>query len=363
MIGTVSIPLGPVMIDVAGFTLTDEERKRLCHPLVGGIILFRRNFECVDQLRTLVAEIRSLRSPALLVAVDHEGGRVQRLISGFTRLPAMATLGQLWQHNADEARSKAQTVGYVLATELRACGIDFSFTPVLDLDWGRCAVIGNRSFSRDPAVVSDLAIALQQGLANGGMGCCGKHFPGHGWVEGDSHQVIPKDERSLEQLRSDDDLQPFARLIRNGMESIMPAHVIYPAVDEKPAGFSLVWLKAILRGELRFDGLIFSDDLCMEGAAGEGNITARAQAAFQAGCDVVLVCNRPDLTDQLLNELEHPPLPWLARRLEKMRGEKEPIEWQTLMVSAEFNLAQQIVTALAEQDGNILKWPEVGESH
>lgn len=363
MIQAANLPRGPVMIDVAGFSLTAEERSRLLHPLVGGVILFRRNFENISQLTSLIAEIRQLRTPHLLVAVDHEGGRVQRFIEGFTRLPSMATLGKVWQSNPEEAKELAEMVGYVLAAELRACGVDFSFTPVLDLDWGRSAVIGDRSFAGDPMVVSELAIALQQGLARGGMGSCGKHFPGHGWVEADSHHEIPQDERTLEQMREDDDIQPFARMIRQGMPAIMPAHVIYPSVDSKPAGFSEIWLRAILRGELRFDGVIFSDDLCMEGAAGAGTTTERANAAFTAGCDMVLVCNHPNLADELLTNLVSPEVPWLAKRLHGMVGEGDVQDWQLLLTTEEFRQTQCAVAALTATQASRLSGPSVGETY
>ena len=359
---TMQLPRGPVMADVAGFRLSDEERQRLLHPLMGGVILFRRNFQDIEQLKALTAEIRALRSPALLIAVDHEGGRVQRFIDGFTRLPPMQLLGQLWDDaGAAAAEAAADNVGYVLAAELRACGVDLSFTPVLDLDWGESAVIGNRSFHRDPAVVSALAVALQRGLQRGGMGSCGKHFPGHGFVEGDSHHVIPVDARSLEALRTDD-LQPFAALAAAGMASVMPAHVVYPAVDSQPAGFSRVWLQDILRTELGFDGAIFSDDLTMEGAAGVGDIVARAEAAFAAGCDMALVCNRPDLADELLARLTPPELPQLAARLQRMAGQGEVADWQQLLASADFRAAQQAVLQLG-LPRETLQGPIVGEAY
>ncbi|MCQ4143108.1 beta-N-acetylhexosaminidase [Vogesella sp. AC12] len=355
------LPRGPVMIDVAAFTLTAAERERLCHPLVGGVILFRRNFQNIEQLQALTAEIRALREPQLLIAVDHEGGRVQRFIDGFTRLPPMRVLGEAWEHEGvSVGRAATENVGYVLAAELRACGIDLSFTPVLDLDWGQCAVIGNRSFHRAPAVVSDLALALQHGLQRGGMSSCGKHFPGHGFVEGDSHHVIPVDQRSLAQLQADD-LQPFAQLAAAGMASVMPAHVVYPAVDAQPAGFSKVWLQDILRGELGFDGVIFSDDLTMEGAAGVGNIVERARAAFDAGCDMALVCNRPDLADQLLAELADPQLPGLAARLQKMAGRGAQADWQALLATDSFAQARAAVQQLS-MPKDALAGPAVGEA-
>lgn len=357
---TLELPRGPVMLDVAAFTLSDEERVRLSHPLVGGVILFRRNFQNVAQLQALTAQIRALRTPQLLIAVDHEGGRVQRFIDGFTRLPPMRLLGQAWDADSAAATALARDAGLVLAAELRACGIDLSFTPVLDLDWGQCAVIGNRSFHRDPQVVTALALALQQGLASGGMATCGKHFPGHGFVEGDSHHVIPVDTRSLAQLRADD-LLPFARLAEAGMASVMPAHVVYPAVDAQPAGFSRYWLQQILRGELGFDGVIFSDDLTMEGAAGVGNIVDRARAAFAAGCDMALVCNRPDLADQVLAGLEDPCDAALAARLERMVGQGTQQYWQQQLDSAAMVQARQALARLS-MPVDVLAGPAVGEA-
>ncbi|WP_293764800.1 beta-N-acetylhexosaminidase [uncultured Aquitalea sp.] len=358
---TLHAPRGPVMVDVAGFSLTDEEKSRLSHPLVGGVILFRRNFENIEQLKALTAEIRALRSPHLLIAVDHEGGRVQRFLEGFTRLPPMSVLGALWDQAPDRACEEARQVGQVLAAELRACGVDLSFTPVLDLDWGRCAVIGNRAFHRQPEVVSALAEALQQGLAEGGMATCGKHFPGHGHVAGDSHFVMPEDSRSLAQLEADD-LLPFARLVARGLASVMPAHVVYPAVDSRPAGFSPIWLQDILRGKLGFDGVIFSDDLGMEGAAGAGGFVQRAEAALAAGCDMVLVCNKPERADEVLAGLQAPAQPELARRLENMAGKGEQVDWEARVRSQSFVAMQQRVAALGLPK-DALAGPAVGEAH
>lgn len=348
------------MIDVAAFTLTAEERTRLCHPLVGGVILFRRNFQSVEQLQALTAEIRALRSPHLLIAVDHEGGRVQRFIDGFTRLPPMRVLGEAWDANPKKAQALTRQVGYVLAAELRACGVDLSFTPVLDLDWGHSAVIGNRSFHRDHAVVIELALALQEGLAAGGMATCGKHFPGHGFASGDSHLTMPRDERTLAQLQADD-LQPFAQLANAGMAAVMPAHVVYPAVDSLPAGFSRVWLQDILRGDLGFEGVIFTDDLTMEGAAGAGGIASRAQAAFLAGCDMALVCNRPDLADELLASLPDPQVERLAAKLARMAGQGEQANWQALLLTDSFATARALVQQLT-MPADVLAGPKVGEA-
>src|SRR5574343_982054 len=292
----IKLPLGPTMIDVAGLTLTDEERQRLCHPLVGGVILFTRNYANPEQLVALTDDIRALRDPALIIAVDHEGGRVQRFRDGFTRLPAMRTLGEHYAQDAQQGLSLAEDVGLVLATELQAHGVDLSFTPVLDLDYGGSRVIGDRSFGRDPGVVAALAAALQRGLRCGGLAAVGKHFPGHGFAEADSHVEIPVDERSFDEIWADD-IAPYRDLV---LEGVMPAHVNYPQVDASPAGFSRVWLQDILRQRLGFGGVIFSDDLTMEGATVVGGIVQRAEAAWQAGCDMVLVCNRPDLADELL---------------------------------------------------------------
>jgi beta-N-acetylhexosaminidase len=291
-----TIPLGPLMIDIAGHELSALDDQRLMHPLVGGVILFARNYRDTRQLAKLCAAIHALRSPVLPIAIDHEGGRVQRCREGFTHVPAMRRLGELWDRDVAAARKSAADIGYLLAAELRACGIDFSFTPVLDLDWGPSGVIGDRAFHRDPAVVTELAGALIGGLRAAGMGCCGKHFPGHGWVAADSHLAIPVDERSLAEMAPD--LVPYQHL---KLDAVMPAHVIYPRVDARPAGFSPVWID-MLREEFGFDGVIFSDDLSMEGASFAGGIVQRAEAAWAAGCDVLLVCNAPDSVATLLGD-------------------------------------------------------------
>ncbi|MCE9569188.1 MAG: beta-N-acetylhexosaminidase [Rhodocyclales bacterium] len=291
-----TLSLGPLMIDVAGLELSDLDRERLVHPLVGGVILFARNYHDTQQLAALCAEIHALRSPALPIAIDHEGGRVQRCREGFTHVPPMRRLGELWDRDPAGARKAAADIGYLLAAELRACGVDLSFTPVLDLDWGPSGVIGDRAFHKDPLAVSELAGALIDGLRAAGMGCCGKHFPGHGWVAADSHLAIPVDERSLADMAPD--LEPYRRLRLDG---VMPAHVIYPQVDSRPAGFSPVWLE-MLRKEFGFDGVVFSDDLSMEGAAFAGGMVQRAEAAWMAGCDMLLVCNAPDAVAQVLEQ-------------------------------------------------------------
>lgn len=294
--------LGPVLVDVAGLQLTDTERHRLCHPLVGGVILFARNFAHPDQLRMLCAEISALREPRLLIAVDHEGGRVQRFRDGFTAIAPMRALGTLWDQDHEQACAQAFTVGQTIGRELSAVGIDLSFTPVLDLDHGRSAVIGHRAFHRDVRAVVQLARSLCHGLLDAGMANCAKHFPGHGYAEADSHLAAAVDDRSLQDILSDD-AAPYAWLAP-GLRAVMPAHVIYPQVDSRPAGFSSRWLQDILRGQLGFQGLIFSDDLSMAAAQAGGDVVGRAHAALAAGCDMVLICNRPDEAEYLLERLQ-----------------------------------------------------------
>lgn len=304
-----TLPLGPLMIDIVGLELSALDRERLVHPLVGGVILFARNYRDTVQLTALCSAIHALRSPALPIAIDHEGGRVQRCRAGFTHVPPMRRLGELWDTGPAAARRAAADLGYLLAAELRACGVDYSFTPVLDLDWGPSGVIGDRAFHKNPDAVAELAGALIEGLRAAGMGCCGKHFPGHGWVAADSHLAIPVDERSLAEMEPD--LTPYRRLKLDG---VMPAHVIYPQVDPRPAGFSPVWLEK-LRGEFKFDGVIFSDDLSMEGAAFAGNMVQRAAAAWAAGCDMLLICNAPDAVADVLANWQPAADPVRAARI------------------------------------------------
>ncbi|OYU75270.1 MAG: beta-N-acetylhexosaminidase, partial [Burkholderiales bacterium PBB5] len=279
-----------VVIDIAGTRLNADDRRRLKHPLTGGLILFARNWLDRAQLTALTAEIKAIR-PDVLICVDHEGGRVQRFRSdGFTHLPAMAVLGELWMRDAMAATNAATAAGYVLGAELRACGVDLSFTPVLDLDHGGSGVIGDRAFHRDARVATLLAKSLMHGLLQAGMANCGKHFPGHGYVKADSHVAAPVDKRSLKAILSDD-AKPYEWL-STSLASVMPAHVVYPKVDALPAGFSERWLKHILRGDLGFQGAIFSDDLTMEGAKVAGSTLDGALAALHAGCDMVLLCNQ-----------------------------------------------------------------------
>jgi beta-N-acetylhexosaminidase len=295
----------PLIIDVAGTELSDADRRRVTNPLVGGVIHFARNWRDRAQMTALNAELKALR-PDLLICVDHEGGRVQRFrTDGFTRLPSMRALGELWMRDAMRATQAATATGQVLAAELRACGIDFSFAPVLDLDYGGSSVIGDRSFHRDPRVVALLAKSVMHGMLQMGMRHCGKHFPGHGFVTADSHVEIPVDRRSLKAILADD-ARPYDWLAGT-LTAVMPAHVIYPKVDKRPAGFSSRWLKEILRGRLAFDGAIFSDDLSMEaGRYIDGQLLSYADAALaalDAGCDLAMLCNQSIGEGRPLDEL------------------------------------------------------------
>jgi beta-N-acetylhexosaminidase len=337
-------PLGPVMLDVVGTTLTAEDIRRIQHPLTGGVILFARNYENRKQLVTLTQGIHAAR-PGVLIAVDHEGGRVQRFrTDGFTHLPAMRTLGELWDRDVLHATKLATAAGYVLASELRACGVDLSFTPVLDLDFGGSSVIGTRSFHRDPRVVTLLAKSLNHGLALAGMANCGKHFPGHGYVTADSHVDLPVDERPLTDILGDD-AAPYDWLGMS-LTAVMPAHVIYPKVDKHPAGFSKKWL-GILRKDLGFQGVIFSDDLSMHGASVAGGALDGANAALQAGCDMVLMCNSPDKADQLLSGLQVKVSPASAARIAALVPQGAAPEWDALQQDERFLAAKKLLQTLA----------------
>lgn len=293
--------LGPLMVDVSGLCLTPDERVRLRDPLVGAVILFSRNYQDRDQLRALVAEIRAIRSPQLLVAVDQEGGRVQRFREGFYRLPPLRWLGH--QYDLDQAlgRRLAQTCGWLMAAEVLDMGVDFSFAPVVDLDYGTSEIIGDRSFHRDPEVVAELASAYILGMHKAGMVAVAKHFPGHGYVVADSHLDLPVDPRTLSELY--DDLLPYGRLIRQGVNGVMIAHIRFPQVDGAVASLSPYWLRTALRGELGFGGVIFSDDLSMKALATEGDMPERARRALAAGADMALVCNDPAAADATLEAL------------------------------------------------------------
>ncbi|MBG7618516.1 beta-N-acetylhexosaminidase [Herbaspirillum sp. AP02] len=336
-------PLGPVMLDVVGTRLDAADVARLQHPLTGGVILFARNYENRAQLIALTSAIRQAR-PGILIAVDHEGGRVQRFRSdGFTRLPAMGQLGQLWERDVLQATKLATTTGFVLAAELRACGIDLSFTPVLDLDYGVSTVIGDRAFHRDPRVVTLLAKSLNHGLALAGMANCGKHFPGHGFVTADSHVAIPVDERELEDILGEDAM-PYDWLGMS-LAAVMPAHVIYPKVDAQPAGFSKVWL-SLLRERFGFQGVIFSDDLSMHGASVAGGPLEAAQAALDAGCDVALICNSPDKADAILAGLKGGTAAASATRRASLLPLGQALGWDALQADARYLAARTLLQSL-----------------
>jgi len=344
--------LGPIMLDIEGTELNADDIRRLQHPLVGGVILFKRNYESPAQLKALTASIHAVRQPPLLISVDHEGGRVQRFREGFTRVPAMRELGRIWDRSPKQARHLAEQAGWVLAAELRAHGVDFSYTPVLDIDFGNSGVIGDRAFHRKTEAIAELSHALMQGLKKGGMAAVGKHFPGHGYVAADSHVAIPVDERLFSQIE-EEDLEPFRRMIDYGLVAIMPAHVIYPKVDAHPAGFSRIWLQQVLRKHLGFHGMIFSDDLSMEGATVAGSVTERALSALNAGCDMVLVCNRPDLSDELLANLQWKMPALSMARLARMHGKPHPPSMNELHEDPEFVKALHQVASIGVVEGDL----------
>jgi beta-N-acetylhexosaminidase len=344
---TTDLGLGPVMLDVVGTALTADDIRRIRHPLTGGVILFARNYDNRAQLTALTAAIHEAR-PGVLIAVDHEGGRVQRFkTDGFTKLPPMRKLGELWDRDVLEATRAATDIGFVLAAELRACGVDLSFTPVLDLDYGESGVIGDRAFHRDARVVTLLAKSLNHGLSLAGMANCGKHFPGHGFVKADSHVAIPVDERGLKQILADD-AAPYDWLGMS-LAGVMPAHVIYPEVDRHPAGFSKKWL-SMLRNDMGFQGVIFSDDLSMEGASVAGDVVDGANAALEAGCDMVLICNSPDKADQLLAGLKlnmNANNSESGARIASLVPQVPALAWDALQKDARFCAARQTAQSLA----------------
>lgn len=347
---SLAAPFGPVMLDVVGTALSDDDIRRIRNPLTGGVILFARNYKNRAQLTALTTAIHEAR-PGVLIAVDHEGGRVQRFKSdGFTALPAMRKLGQLWDLDVLESTKTAVAVGFVLGAELRACGVDLSFTPVLDLDFGESSIIGDRAFHRDPRVVTMLAKSLNHGLALAGMANCGKHFPGHGFVKADSHIAVPVDERELDAILADD-AAPYGWL-GLGLSAVMPAHVIYPKVDKHPAGFSKKWL-TMLRKNFGFDGVIFSDDLSMEGASVAGGVIDGAKAALAAGCDMVLICNSPDKADALLDGL-----PWdstsktamaSSARIATLAPTMAAPTWDALQASPRYRSALRLIKSLQKK--------------
>jgi len=320
--------MGPIMMDVLGTSLTEEDIELLRHPLVGGLILFSRNFHSTSQLSQLVSDIRIAEGKPLLIAVDHEGGRVQRFREGFSAIPAMGSLYLSAKQNITEAQRLAKQSGALMALEVQGIGIDISFAPVLDIN-GVSDVIGQRSFHEDPKIVIPLAMAFIEGMRSVGMKATGKHFPGHGSVKADSHVDLPIDNRSIKEIETLD-LLPFQHIIsENLIDALMPAHVIYPDVDGKSVGFSRVWLQDILRNKLKFNGVIFSDDLSMEAASSIGGYIERSEAAQQAGCDMLLVCNNRkacidviDNANLTINDISN-------RRIEQML-KKQQMTWQEM---------------------------------
>ena len=337
---------GPVMLDLAGPELASEERELLKHPAVGGVILFSRNYQNPEQLERLTAAIHAVRQPALLIAVDQEGGRVQRFREGFTRLPPASWFGALHDHNPKHAHDVIQQVGWLMAAELRAAGVDFSFAPVLDRGRGISAVIGDRAFHERSATVAELAHSWMRGVHEAGMAAVGKHFPGHGSVAEDSHTDLPVDRRRFEDILMDD-LLPFERMIHYGLEAIMPAHVIYEQVDAQAAGFSRFWLHEVLRGRLEFQGVVFSDDLNMQAAGVAGGFGDRARLALAAGCDMVLVCNNRPGAEAVLDELTGYDQPASHVRVMRMHG-RHPVKRAELHENPQWQTAVRAVAGYEE---------------
>ena len=330
--------LGPVVCDIAGTVLTDEDVRRISHPLVGMVILFTRNYENPAQLAELCRSIHAVK-PGVLISVDQEGGRVQRFREGFTEIPAMRDYGIQWKDDPEAAARSVTAAGYVLAAELRACGVDMTFAPVVDLDWGNSQIIGSRSFALDPRVVTRLARAFSQGMLIAGMANCGKHFPGHGYVTIDSHEGLPVDEREANRILRGD-AKPYTWM-GAGLASIMTAHVMYPGLDPvNPASFSRTILQEILRKELRFTGFVFSDDLSMGGAKGQGDIVERAGKALAAGCDAVIVCNAPEEVDKLLAALKWEPTAGFRERAARLAPKGPALDFESLKNTQLYRVAR-----------------------
>ncbi|MGH8250424.1 MAG: beta-N-acetylhexosaminidase [Steroidobacteraceae bacterium] len=346
--------LGPVMVDLAGIALEPDEREMLAHPQVGSVILFTRNYESPEQLRRLVAEIHAIRTPALLVAVDQEGGRVQRFQAGFTRLPPLREIGRRFTANRDAGLALARELGWLMAAELRTVGVDLSFAPCVDLDYGVSRAIGDRALHAEAGAVGDLAVAYMLGMREAGMAATAKHFPGHGAVVADSHVALPVDRREWPDVEAD--LRPYRRMIANGLPAVMVAHVVFPAVDQAPASLSRRWIDGILRGELGFQGAIFADDLSMAGAAAGGDITARASLALAAGCDSLPVCNDRPAALKVLETL-HAPADAVSRmRLARLHGRdgtaatlaSDP-RWQSAVAAARETVERPVLQLEAER--------------
>ncbi len=334
--------LGPLMVDLIGLKITETEKEILQHPLVGGVILFSRNYESPEQITALTASIRALRDPHLIISVDHEGGRVQRFRKGFTRLPPIGEIGKHYKQHPKQTLKNTEIAGWLMAMELRSVGVDFSFAPVLDLDYGVSEIIGDRSFHRDPEAVASLAYAYIQGMKRAWMPAIGKHFPGHGAVEVDSHLGLPIDSRHFEDMLQADML-PFSRLCQTELAGIMPAHIVYKQCDSLPAGFSPFWIKEVLRERFGFQGAILSDDLSMEGAAIMGDSVARAEAALSAGCDMVLVCNKPESVEQVIDGLKINDDPVRHMRLIRLHG-RHGMQRDDLLASEPWKQAAQILS-------------------
>ena len=338
--------LGPVMLDIDGLSLTPADRDLLLEPAVGGLILFSRNYSSPEQLADLVAEVRALRSPPPIVAVDHEGGRVQRFREGFTAIPAMRVLGRQYNTDPDAALALVRKAGWLIASELRACGIDLCFAPCVDLDWGVSEIIGDRSFHAKAPVVSELAAEFSRGLRSAGMAAVAKHFPGHGAVVPDSHESLPVDRREYGDLL--DDMQPYDRLISSGLVAgVMMAHIVYRQMDELPAGFSPIWIQRELRSRLGFDGAILSDDLSMKATRTYGSMPERAVRALDAGCDMVLVCNDRDAAIATVKALGDYSNPLSLVRLARLHGTGHVMR-ETLLASDEWHQANSELSVWTE---------------
>lgn len=335
--------LGPLMIDLRGAALAADERKWLESPLVGGVILFKRNFESVEQLKALVADIHAVRQPPLLVTVDQEGGRVQRFREPFSRLPPFRALGRLFDEERQLALRTAGAFGYLIAAELRAVGVDMSFAPCVELDRGLAEVIGDRALHPQAAAVAALARRFAAGAKKGGMAITAKHFPTHAGAHSDSHTEFAIDNRELADL--DDDLRPYRELIANGLEAVMVTHVSFPGIDSRPASLSSWWIGNYLRGELGFKGAAISDDLSMVGASSVGPVATRVQRALEAGCDLVLVCNAPEQVPGVLDSLQGYVNPTAQLRLSRLHG-RGTFDWESLHASADWQKASALVAAL-----------------
>jgi len=339
-----AMSLGSVMVDIEGTRLQSFEIDRLMDPLVAGVILFRRNFESVEQIQRLTKAIHDLRHPRLLIGVDHEGGRVQRFREGFTHIPPMRVLGELYDQDEKHSYQVAEKMGWLLAAELLSVGVDFSFAPVVDLDYGGSKVIGDRSFHGNPVAVGNLSFHLMLGMRKAGMASVAKHFPGHGYIEADTHLEVAVDNRGFADIQQHD-MQPFLRLIENGLDAVMPAHVIYPRMDSLPAGFSEFWLKSVLRHQCHFEGAIISDDMSMKAAKAYGSAPERVLKALQAGCDLVLVCNDAMAADEVLSKINWHGDTLSHARLIRLHGHGK-FEYQKLKFDPLWQAAVSVVNNL-----------------